>query len=247
MNADSARYPSLADRRVVVTGGGSGIGAAIVHGFASQGAQVHFLDIQDSEDHTAGSSGSPPRYHACDLTDPAAIDAVFRQIGPVDVLVNNAANDDRHALEDIDAAYFDQRVAVNLRHYFLCARAVAAGMRNRARGVILNLGSISWRLGLPNLPVYEAAKAGIEGMTRGLARDLGPFGIRVACIAPGSVATPRQLKWYPDPAAEAEVLAKQCLNARIEPRDVAALALFLASDDARFCTSHTYFVDAGWA
>jgi NAD(P)-dependent dehydrogenase (short-subunit alcohol dehydrogenase family) len=120
-------------------------------------------------------------------------------------------------------------------------------MRDRGYGVILNIGSISWRLGLPGMPVYEAAKAAIEGMTRGLARDLGPSNIRVACISPGSVATPRQLRWYPDPAAEAEVLAKQCLNARIEPRDVAALALFLASDDARVCTAHTYFVDAGWA
>jgi D-xylose 1-dehydrogenase len=241
----NATYPSLAGRRVVITGGGSGIGAALVEGFAAQDAQVRFLDIREAD--TSWEARTAPRFHRCDLTDEAQIESVFQAIGPVDVLVNNAGNDDRHALEDVTASYFDQRVAVNLRHYFLCARAVASGMKVAGRGVIINLGSISWRLGLANLSVYEAAKAGIEGMTRGLARELGPSGIRVTCIAPGSVATPRQLKWYPDPKAEAEVLAKQCLNARIEPRDVAALALFLASDDARYCTAHTYFVDAGWA
>lgn len=251
MSDEAARYPSLAGRRVVVTGGGSGIGAAIVQAFSTQGAETHFLDVQIGEAEALVQSlvraPAPPRFHRCDLTVPQEIERAFSGIGPVDVLVNNAGNDDRHALDDVTANYFDERMAVNLRHYVLCARAVASGMRTAGRGVIINLGSISWHLGLPDLSVYEAAKAAAEGLTRGLSRELGPAGVRVVCIAPGSVRTPRQLKWYPTPEAEAEILANQALKGRIEPRDVAALALFLASDDARYCTGHTYFVDAGWA
>lgn len=245
-----ARHPSLAERRVAITGGGTGIGAGLVEGFVSQGCEVHFLDVQAAESEALVEKldgPARPRFHRCDLTDPEAISRTFEAIGPVDVLVNNAGNDDRHALEEATADYFDQRIAVNLRHYVLCARAVAPAMTAAGRGVIVNLGSISWRLGLANLSIYEAAKAAAEGLTRGLARELGPDGVRVVCIAPGSVRTPRQLKWYPTPEAEAEVLASQSLKIRIEPRDVAALAVFLASDDARCCTGHTYFVDAGWA
>lgn len=246
-----ACYPSLAGRRIVVTGGGTGIGAGMVQAFCAQGAETHFLDVQIGESEalveSLGGACTPPRFHRCDLTDPAEIERAFGAIGPVDVLVNNAGNDDRHALEDVTAEYFDARMAVNLRHYMLCARAVAPAMKAAGRGVIINLGSISWHVGLPDLSVYEAAKAAAEGLTRGLSRELGPAGIRVVCIAPGSVRTPRQVKWYPTPEAEAEILANQALKGRIEPRDVAALALFLASDDARYCTGHTYFVDAGWA
>ncbi len=244
-----ATYPSLAGKRVAITGGGSGIGAAIVQAFCAQGAETHFLDVQIAESTALvgdlAAARAPPRFHPCDLTDPNEIESTFAAIGPLDVLVNNAGNDDRHALEDVTADYFDARMAVNLRHYVLCARAVAPAMKAAGHGVIINLGSISWHLGLPNLSVYEAAKAAAEGLTRGLSRELGPAGIRVTCIAPGSVRTPRQLKWYPTPEAEAEILASQALKARIEPRDVAALALFLASDDARYCTGHTYFIDAG--
>jgi NAD(P)-dependent dehydrogenase (short-subunit alcohol dehydrogenase family) len=251
MSDRTARYPSLVERRVVVTGGGTGIGAAIVEAFSAQGAETHFLDMQIGESEALverlAAERIAPRFHPCDLTDPAEIDRTFATIGPVEVLVNNAGNDDRHALEDVTAEYFDERIAVNLRHYVLCARAATPAMKAAARGVIINLGSIAWHLGLPDLSVYEAAKAAAEGLTRGLSRELGPAGIRVACIAPGSVRTERQLKWYPTPEAEAEILANQALKGRIEPRDVAALALFLASDDARYCTGHTYFVDAGWA
>ena len=238
MNA-RATYPSLAGMRIVVTGGGSGIGAGIVAAFVAQGSQVDFLDIAEPE------AESVATFHRCDLTDPAAIDAVFASIGPVEVLVNNAANDDRHALEKVDAAYFDDRIAVNLRHHLLCARAVAPGMKQRGGGAIVNLGSISWHLGLPELVVYATAKAGIEGMTRALARELGSDGIRVTCVVPGNVQTPRQTRWY-TPESEAEIVAAQCLTGRIQPDDVAALVLFLASDDARYCTGHEYFIDAGW-
>ena len=249
----SAIYPSLKDRLVVVTGGGSGIGAAFTERFARQGARVVFLDVAEADSRALEASladlSPAPVFMTCDLKELDRLKATFQAIaadhGPVDVLVNNAANDDRHSLAEVTPAYWDDRIGVNLRHQFFCAQAVAPAMRERGRGVILNLGSISWHLGLPDLSLYETAKAAIEGMTRALARELGVDGVRVACIVPGNVKTPRQMKWY-TPEGEAEIVAAQCLKGRIEPDDVAALGLFLASDDARFITGHEYFVDAGW-
>jgi NAD(P)-dependent dehydrogenase (short-subunit alcohol dehydrogenase family) len=249
----SAVYPSLKDRLVVITGGGSGIGAALTEGFARQGARVAFIDFADAESKAREARLSQltpaPQYSHCDLTDVDALKACLASIvaahGPIEVLLNNAANDDRHSLAEVTPEYWDDRIAVNLRHLYFAAQAVAPAMRAAGTGVILNLGSISWHLGLPDLSLYETAKAGIEGMTRALARELGVDGIRVACIVPGNVKTPRQMKWY-TPEGEAEIVAAQCLKGRIEPKDVAALALFLASDDARFMTGHEYFVDAGW-
>lgn len=249
----TAIYPSLKDRLVVVTGGGSGIGAALTEGFARQGARVVFLDLLDDESRRLEASlaglNPAPVYHRCDLTDVAALQTCLAEIarvhGAVEVLVNNAANDDRHSLAEVTPAYWDDRIAVNLRHLYFATQAVAPAMRAAGKGVILNLGSISWHLGLPDLSLYETSKAGIEGMTRALARELGPDGVRVACIVPGNVKTPRQMKWY-SPEGEAEIVAAQCLRGRVEPVDIAAMALFLASDDARFITGHEYFVDAGW-
>jgi NAD(P)-dependent dehydrogenase (short-subunit alcohol dehydrogenase family) len=244
-----ASYPDLKDRCVVITGGGSGIGAAMVDAFALQGARVYYLDIVN-ERPAADPDGLAPTFVRCDLTDLDALQSAFRRIemdgGTVDVLVNNAANDDRHDVGGVTGEYWDQRVAVNLRHQFFCAQAVAPGMREQGRGVILNLGSISWHLALPNLSLYMTAKAGIEGLTRGLARDLGTFGIRVNCVVPGGVRTPRQMKLWHTPDEEARILGQQCLKVRVEPQDVAAMVAFLASDDARMCTGHEYFVDAGW-
>ncbi len=245
----SAIYPSLKGKRVVVTGGGSGIGAGLVEGFVRQGAEVHFLDIAEADSQALASAlrDAPiaPVFHKCDLTDADAIAAVFAAIGEVEVLVNNAGNDDRHTLDEVTPAYFDERIAVNLKHMVFCAKAVVPAMKAAGKGVIINFGSISWHLGLPDLVLYETAKAGIEGMTRALARELGPDGIRVVCINPGNVKTPRQMKWY-TPEGEAEIVSQQCLKGRIEPADVASLVLFLASDDARFCTGHEYWIDAGW-
>jgi NAD(P)-dependent dehydrogenase (short-subunit alcohol dehydrogenase family) len=242
----AAVYPSLRGKRVVVTGGASGIGAGLVEAFSGQGAEVHFLDILTAEGEAlAARLPAKPKFHDCDLRDAEAIAACFKAIGPVDILVNNAGNDDRHTLDEVSPAYFDDRIAVNLRHMLFCTKAVVPAMRARGGGVIVNFGSISWHLGLPDLVLYETAKAGIEGMTRALARELGPHGVRVACVAPGNVKTPRQEQWY-TPEGEAEIVAQQCLKGRIEPRDVAALVLFLASDDARFCTGHEYWIDAGW-
>jgi NAD(P)-dependent dehydrogenase (short-subunit alcohol dehydrogenase family) len=250
----SAIYPSLADKRVVVTGGGSGIGAAMVEAFARQGAKVFFLDIADAEGRALqsrlGAVAHPPLFHRCDLTDIDAVQATFSAIedfgGPVNVLVNNAANDDRHEIGAVTANYWDQRIAVNLRHQFFCAQAVSGGMRAAGQGVILNLGSISWHLALANLSIYMTAKAGIEGLTKGLARDLGQFNIRVNCIVLGAVRTPRQMTLWQSPESEAKVVAGQCLPQRIDPAHVAAMALFLASDDAARCSGREYYVDAGW-
>ncbi len=248
-----AVYPSLKGRVIVVTGGGTGIGAALTEGFARQGAQVVFLDVAEDASmalaETLSDCRLPPLFKPCDLMDLEILRQTFAEIiaahGPIDVLVNNAANDDRHTLAEVTPAYWDDRIGVNLRHLYFAAQAVAPGMRERGAGVILNLGSISWHLGLPDLSLYETAKAGIEGMTRALARELGVDGVRVACIVPGNVQTPRQMKWY-TPEGEAEIVNAQCLKGRIQPSDVAALAMFLASDDARFITGHEYFVDAGW-
>lgn len=249
MTIEFAQYPSLKNKRVVVTGGGSGIGAALVEGFARQGAEVIFVDIavEESVRLAAQLDGAPikPVFQRCDLTDIGAVKAFFAQVGPIDVLVNNAANDDRHSLGDITPEYWDERMAVNLRHLLFCSQAVVAGMKSRGGGAIINFGSVSWHLGLADLVIYETAKAGIEGMTRGLARELGPDNIRVTCVIPGNVRTPRQLKWY-TPEGEAQIVAQQCLKDRLVPEHVASLVLFLASDDARMCTGHAYWIDAGW-
>ncbi|MDB5733894.1 MAG: 3-oxoacyl-ACP reductase [Alphaproteobacteria bacterium] len=245
----SAIYPSLKGKRVVVTGGGSGIGAGLVEAFARQGAETHFIDILEDESAALVSrlKDAPGRtvFHQTDLTDLAALDEFFQALGPVDALINNAGNDDRHTLADITPAYWDGRMAVNLRHMLFAAKAAAPGMKARGGGAIVNLGSISWHLGLPGLLLYETAKAAIEGMTRALARELGGDAIRVTTVVPGNVKTPRQEKWY-TPEGEAEIVAAQCLKGRVLPEHVAALVLFLASDDGKFCTGHEYWIDAGW-
>jgi NAD(P)-dependent dehydrogenase (short-subunit alcohol dehydrogenase family) len=251
---EHAVYPSLRGKRVVITGGGSGIGAAMVDAFARQGSQVFFLDIAEDEARALEKSLSKldpaPRFFRCDLKNVADIQSTFAKIekdfGGIEILVNNAANDDRHKVGELTADYWDDRIAVNLRHQFFCSQAVVPAMKAAGAGVILNLGSVSWHLAIPDLAIYQTAKAGIEGLTRGLARDLGADGIRVNCIVPGGVRTPRQTKLWHNPEAEKEMLNTQCLKFRVESEDIAAMALFLASDSARACTAHPYFVDAGY-
>lgn len=247
--AARAAYPSLAGKRVLVTGGATGIGAALVEAFAAQGAKLAFLDLNEAAGAQLASALPSARFLPCDLRDVAALKACLADasdaLGGVDILLNNAANDDRHALMDVTPEYWDERMATNLRHLFFAAQSVVPAMRAAGGGAIVNFGSISWHLGLPDLVLYQTAKAAIEGLTRGMARDLGRDNIRVTTIVPGNVQTPRQEKWY-TPEGEAEIVAAQCLSERIQPADVAALALFLASDDARMCTGHEYFVDAGW-
>ena len=253
--SSGAIYPSLIDKRVLISGGGSGIGAAMVAAFAGQGARVTFLDILDEESHALAErvgkdARHPVRFIPCDLRDLDTLDAAIATASDadegLDILINNAANDDRHAVEAVTPAYWDDRMAVNLRHMFFAAQAATPLMRRAGGGVIVNLGSISWHLALPDIALYQTAKAGIEGMTRALARDLGGDNIRVVTIVPGGIKTPRQDALWHDEAEERRMLEAQCLKQRVLPADVAALALFLASDDARMCTAHEYFVDAGW-
>lgn len=248
-----AVYPSLRGKRVLVTGGGSGIGAGLVEGFVRQGADVTFFDIaeEDSQALVESLRGAEktPVFKRCDLTDVAAVQATIRRLidenGAFDVLLNNAANDDRHTIEQVTEEYWNNRLDVNLKHLFFAAQAVIPGMKAKGGGVIVNLGSISWHLALEELTLYQTCKAAIEGLTRSFARELGPHNIRSVCIVPGNVKTPRQMKWY-TPEGEAEIVAAQCLKGRLVPDDIAAMALFLASDDARLVTGHEYFVDAGW-
>ncbi|HEX8479828.1 MAG TPA: SDR family oxidoreductase [Telluria sp.] len=248
-----ATYPDLAGKRVVITGGGSGIGSELVTAFAGQGALVYFLDIAENSaralETALASAPQPPRFIHCDLTNLDALAATFAGIladGPVDILLNNAANDDRHEIADVTPAYWDNRMAVNLRHQFFCAQAVVPAMEKQGGGVILNFGSISWHLAQTQLSLYMTAKAAIEGMSRGMARDLGQHNIRVNTVIPGAVKTPRQQALWHTPEENARILAGQCLKERVEMTDVAALALFLASNNARHCSGREYFVDCGW-
>lgn len=243
-----AQYPSLRGKRVLVTGGGSGIGAGIVEEFARQRSDVIFFDILNGEsDALAERTGA--RFERVDLTNTGETTGRIRDLlnqgGPIDVLVNNAANDDRHKFDEVTEDYWDDRLNVNLKHQFFCSQAVVPAMRQNGGGSIVNLGSISWHLALPDLVLYQTCKAAIEGLTRALARDLGCDNIRVNCVVPGNIQTPRQMQWY-TPEGEAEIVDAQCIKGRLVPQDVAALVAFLASDDARLMTGHEYFVDAGW-
>jgi len=249
-----ATYPSLVDQNVLITGGGTGIGATLVEAFALQGARVSFLDIADEaslavQESLAGCAHLPQFTH-CDLTNLDSLKDSFAQIaqqrGPIGILINNAANDTRHDVTQTTAQQWDASIAVNLRHQFFCAKAVLPSMLAAGGGVILNLGSISWHLALPDLAMYMTSKAAIEGLTRGLARDFGAHNIRVNTIVPGAIRTPRQTMLWHTPEEEAKILAGQCLKQRVEPEDVAALALFLASDNGARCSGREYFVDAGW-
>jgi NAD(P)-dependent dehydrogenase (short-subunit alcohol dehydrogenase family) len=254
-NQTFASYPSLRHRVVLVTGGGSGIGAAIVEQFALQGARVAFIDLA-VECSTALVANLAPRCpHAplfvqCDLTDIAALQAAVAQItsqlGPARVLVNNAGSDDRHQFEEITPEYWDQRMNVNLRHQFFAAQAVAPGMKAAGGGSMINMSSIAWMIPSPDLSVYIAAKSAIIGMTRSIAHHLGSNNIRVNCVLPGLIVTERQRRLWMSPEYEAEVLGRQCLKRLLIPDDVARLLLFLAADDSSAITNQTHIIDGGW-
>ena len=251
-----ATYPSLVDRGILVSGGGSGIGAEIVAGLARQGARVGFVDLDEnaSSDLISQLSGEGirhvPLFRKIDVADiesyRAAIGEFETSLGGIEALVNNAANDQRHSVEEVTPEYWRDRMAVNLDHQFFAAQAVAGPMKSRRRGAIINMGSCSWRLGLDQLSAYVTAKAAIEGLTNGLAREFGPANIRVNCVIPGFIKTERQVKLWLTPELEQIIYDGQCLNELIEPEYVSNLVAFLVSDDARMCTSGTYTVDAGW-
>jgi NAD(P)-dependent dehydrogenase (short-subunit alcohol dehydrogenase family) len=245
-----ARYPDLAGRTVFVSGGGSGIGAAFVRAFAGQGARVAFADIDDAASQTLAAAVGA-QYRRCDVRDVAALQVLIedtgRELGAVRVLINNAARDDRHEFADVTPDYWDERMAVNLRHQFFASQAAAKQMIGAGGGVILNMGSVSWMRGRPQLSAYTTAKAAVMGLTRTLARELGVHGIRVNSIVPGAIATARQLALWVSPQKERELLEQQCLKFRVQEDDVARTALFLASDEARAITGQSLVVDAGLA
>jgi len=247
----AAKYPSLVDRTVFVSGGGSGIGAAIVSRFAEQGSRVAFCDIADEPSHAlvARLAPAPVRYHRCDLRDIAALRATIASVeaefGSVTILVNNAARDDRHKMEDVTPEYWDERLSVNLRHQFFAAQAVAPGMIRVGGGSIINMGSVSWMRGMPGMVAYTTSKAAINGLTRTLARELGEHNIRVNCIVPGAIATERQKKLWLTPEADRQFLDAQCLKFRLSEDEVASGVLFLASDEARGITGQNLIIDAG--
>ena len=252
----TSTYAGLAHKTVLITGGGSGIGAAFTRGFAGQGARVAFVDIAEGASRTLAAeirkeAGTAPLFIACDLRDiaalQAAIDKIRAELGDIGVLINNAGNDDRHTMEQVTPAYWDERIAVNLRHMFFAAQAVAPQMKRLGGGAIINLGSIIWRLKHTGLPVYNVIKASITGLTRVLAREFGPFGIRVNTISPGAVWTERQINLWYTPEVEKEIMAGQCLKTHVLPNDVANMALFLASDAAQKCTAQDFIVDGGWS
>ncbi|HUD57006.1 MAG TPA: SDR family oxidoreductase [Terracidiphilus sp.] len=250
-----ASYPSLRDRAVLITGGATGIGESLVRHFAHQGSRVAFLDIQDEParqliDSLTAEGGAAPLYIPCDLTDISALQAAVRQVlcsfGTVDVLVNNAANDQRHSIDEVTPEFWNKSIAVNLRPQFFTIQSVLPAMRAVQRGSIINMSSISWMIPSTGVPLYVAAKAAIVGLTRTMAHELGPFNIRVNAVLPGAIVTERQRRLWYTPEYKAEIMASQALKRDILPEDVARLVLFLAAEDSSAITNQSYVIDGGW-
>jgi NAD(P)-dependent dehydrogenase (short-subunit alcohol dehydrogenase family) len=251
-----ATYPSLRGRVVFISGGSSGIGAELVRAFAAQGAQVAFCGTKPDGgraliDECLAAGLREPFYGACDVRDTVAYQALLRQaaerLGPIRVLVNNAGRDDRHAMADVTPEFWDDRIALNLKHYFFAIQAVAPGMAAAGGGTVVNMGSVSWMRGRPNLVGYTTAKAGILGLTRTLARELGASNVRVNAVVPGAIVTERQNTLHRDAAADQAFLDAQCLKVRLDPGHVARVTLFMAADDSDGMTGQHVLVDAGIA
>lgn len=246
------QYPNLRDRVVLITGGASGIGASMVEQFTLQGGKVALVDVDDDSAAKLKMGLTPhaPLCLHCDLTDTGMLQSTVTEIeerlGPIRVLVNNAARDDRHKFAEVTPEYWDERIAVNLRHVFFVTQAVVPGMKKAGGGSIINMSSIAWMIPSTGLPVYVTAKAGIVGLTRTLAKELGPETIRVNCISPGAIMTERQRRLWMTPEYLAEVMQRQSLKRELVPEDVARLALFLASDDSSAITGQNFVIDGGW-
>ena len=246
-----AKYPSLAKRVVLVTGGASGIGADIVRAFVGQDSKVAFLDIQDGEaENLVAELKGAALYLHCDLTDVEALRAAVAEIGnrlgPIAVLVNNAANDERHAIDEVTEDYWDGSMAINLRPQFFAAQAVHAQMQSLGHGSIINFSSIAWRGGADSMVAYATAKSAVHGLTKALARAFGRDNIRVNAIEPGAVMTEKQLKlWYPDPRQVEAIVARQPIRQVLLGEEIARTVLFLAADDSRMLTKQSITVDAG--
>ncbi len=250
-----AQFPSLSGKRVFITGGGSGIGAAMVEAFAEQGAQVAFIDFaaDDSEalvKKISAAGYAAPWWRCCDVRDvlalQAAVSGAIGACGDFDVLVNNVARDDRHSLEQVTPAYWEERMATNQRPAFFAIQAIVPGMKRQGGGAIINMGSTGWQSKGSEFPLYAIAKSSVNGLTRGLAGSLGPHRIRVNTVSPGWVMTERQVKLWLNEEGEAAIKRNQCLPDKMQPSDIARMVLFLASDDGAMCTAQEFKVDAGW-
>ncbi|MDD9909909.1 MAG: SDR family NAD(P)-dependent oxidoreductase [Ahrensia sp.] len=252
--SDIATYPSLRDKTVIVTGGGSGIGEAIVSRFAEQGARVGFVDIAEEASQALVerlvSAGHTVKFVACDITDTealkAAIGSIRERFGPVGILINNAAHDQRHKFEDITPEFFDERIAVNIKHQFFAAQAVIPDMQALSGGTIINMGSTSWMVGQGGMACYTAAKSAVLGLTRSLARDFGGDNIRVLSVVPGWIMTERQKTLWLTEESEKDLMKSQCLKRHLLPDDIARPVLFFASDEAGAATNQAYVFDGGW-
>ena len=247
-------YSDLKNKKVFITGGGSGIGASIVEHFCEQNSDVYFVDINIKDSNKLINKLKKkkfrlPKFIECDLLDVAKLQNVIRNIitakGPINVLVNNAANDQRHKTEDVDEKYWENRIGVNLKHCFFAAQAVVEGMKKLKNGSIVNLGSVSWMLGEGDKVIYETAKSAVVGLYRSFAQEFGTFNIRCNSVVPGSIATERQIKHWLTPKYKKLILEKQALKRQLKPEDVARLVLFLASDQSSGCTKQDFIVDAG--
>jgi len=249
------KYFDLENKRVFVTGGGSGIGASIVEHFCEQGSEVYFVDINVEEskklvDEMKNKKFREPTFIECDLINikllQDTISKILSEKGPINILINNAANDTRHKIDDVTVEYWDERINVNLRHFFFTVQAVKKSMIENNSGVIINMGSTSWMIGQGGMAAYTAAKSGVVGMTRSFARDLGEFNIRVNSVVPGWVMTQRQIDMWLNKESEEDLMKKQCLKEKLMPEEIAQAVLFFSSDQSSGCTNQSYIVDKGW-
>lgn len=250
--SNEAVYPSLNNKIVVITGGGSGIGESITRSFIKQGAKVAFLDFNEKDSIKLIKDLNTDNLHFefCDLRDieqlKNSIKKISSKFGPIQILVNNAARDDRHSLQSVTSEYFDERIATNLKHQLFASQAVVSDMEKNGGGAIINMGSTSWMIGQGGMPCYTTAKSAIQGLTRGLARDLGPKNIRVNCVVPGWIMTERQVDMWLTPESEKELMDRQCIKRKLFPKDIARFVLFMASDEASACSNQSFVVDGGW-
>jgi len=248
------KYLDLKDKRVFISGGGSGIGASIVEHFCEQNSEVYFIDIDIKASNKLISSIKKkklkvPNFIECNILDIKKLQNIIKDIiakkGPIHCLINSAANDDRHTTDQVDEKYWDNRMNINLKHYFFAAQSVVKGMKKIKSGSIVNLSSVSWMLGEGDKVVYETAKSAVVGLTRSFAQEFGKYNIRTNSVMPGSIATERQIKHWLTPKYKKQILDKQALKRQLKPEDVAKLVLFLSSDQSSGCTKQSFVVDGG--